>query len=331
VIIAGAGIIGLSCAWRLAQRGLSVTIFDAHQAAREASWAGAGMLAPGGEIEADPASTERAVRSLRQFPDFVRELEEETRCSIDYRRCGTFEVALTGDETEALTRRAALQEKLGIHSEACQHNGWPARFYPEEAIVDPRDVTRALLTACRARGVAIHEHEPVLQVSTSGHEVRTTSREYRDSGAVIAAGAWSSDLFPGLPRTTPVRGHLIGYQLAPGLLDPILRHRDTYLLQRRSGLLIAGSSTEHAGFDRSIDSGIVEDIRRRAAGLFPALLPLRPAEQWNGLRPGIDAAGPAIGRIAGTSVWTAFGHYRSGILLAPETARLIAESVTAEE
>jgi glycine oxidase len=330
VIIAGAGIIGLSCAWRLAQRGLRVTVFDAGQAAREASWAGAGMLAPGGEILAESAFTEMALRSLRQFPDFVGELEEETKRSIDYRRSGAVEVALTDDEAETLTGRAARQEELGIHSEVCRHNGWPARFYPDDAVVDPRDVTRALLIACRARGVVIHECEPVVQVSTSGHAVHTTSDEYRDSGAVIAAGAWSSDLFPRLPRTSPVRGHLIGYRVAPGLLDPILRHGHTYLLQRRSGLLVAGSSTEHVGFDRSIDAGITEDIHRRAAGLLPALGPLQASERWNGFRPGIDAAGPAIGRIAGTSVWTAFGHYRNGILLAPETARAIAESVAAE-
>jgi glycine oxidase len=306
-----------------------VTIFDAREAAREASWAGAGMLATGEEIEADPALTEHALRSLREYPGFVRELEEETECSIDYRRSGAVEVALTDDEAEMLSRRAARQEALGIRSEACRHNGRPARFYADDAVVDPRDVTKALLAACRRRGVRIHEGEAVVRISTSGHGVRTTRGEYRDDGAVIAAGAWSSDLFPRLPRTSPVRGHLIGYRLAPGTLDPIIRQRETYLLQRRSGLLIAGSSIEHVGFNRSIDTGITEDIHRRAASLLPALAELRPDEQWNGLRPGIAAAGPVIGRIAGTAVWTAFGHYRHGILLAPETARLIAESVLA--
>jgi glycine oxidase len=145
---------------------------------------------------------------------------------------------------------------------------------------------------------------------------------------VIAAGAWSSDLFPRLPRTFPVRGHLLGYQLTPGALDTILRHRNTYLVQRRSGFLVAGTSTEHVGFDRSIDENTVEDIHRRACDLLPALAAVRPDEQWIGFRPGIDASGPAVGRIAGTAVWTAFGHYRNGILLAPETARVIAESVS---
>jgi glycine oxidase len=304
-----------------------VEIFDAHHAGCEASWAGAGMLAPGAEIDAPSEIAESALRSLGQFPDFVRELEEETKCSIDYRRCGALELALTDEEAGALTRRAALQAELGVHSEACTHNGQPARFYPDDAVVDPREVTGALLTSCRRRGVWIREGEPVVQVSASGRALRTTRGEYRDEGCVIAAGAWSSDLFPRLPRTFPVRGHLIGYHLAPGVLDPILRHRNTYLVQRRSGFLVAGTSTEHVGFDRLIDENIAGDIHRRAGGLLPALAARRPDEQWIGFRPGIDAAGPMIGRIAGTAVWTAFGHYRNGILLAPDTARAIAESV----
>jgi len=329
VLIAGAGIIGLTCAWRLAQRGVRVEIFDAQNAGCEASWAGAGMLAPGAEIDGPSEIAESALRSLGQFPDFVRELEEETKCAIDYRQCGALELARTDEEAEALTRRAALQAELGIHSEVSSYDGSPARFYPHDAVVDPREVTRALLAACRRRGVWIHEGEAVVQVSSSGRAVRTTRGEYQDDGCIIAAGAWSSDLFPRLPRTFPVRGHLIGYRLAPGVLDPILRHRSTYLVQRRSGFLIAGTSTEHVGFDRSIDESTVEDIHRRAGGLLPALMSMQPDEKWIGFRPGIKAEGPAIGRIEGTWTWTAFGHYRNGILLAPETARVIADSVLA--
>jgi glycine oxidase len=81
------------------------------------------------------------------------------------------------------------------------------------------------------------------------------------------------------------------------------------------------------GFDRSIDETIVADIHARASRLLPALAAIHPTERWTGFRPGIEGGIPAIGRIEGTSIWTAFGHYRNGILLAPETARIITESV----
>ncbi|MDE3195280.1 MAG: FAD-dependent oxidoreductase, partial [Acidobacteriota bacterium] len=110
-------------------------------------------------------------------------------------------------------------------------------------------------------------------------------------------------------------------------LGPILRERHTYLMQRSSGLLVAGSTTEHVGFEREIDERAVADIVMRARTLLPELPDEPPCLTWNGFRPAIAAEMPRIGRIEGTSVWTAYGHYRNGILMAPETARMIAAMV----
>jgi glycine oxidase len=331
MIIAGAGIIGLACAWRLAQKGIKVRIFDAVAVAREASWAGAGMLAPGGEIEHDSPLIRMALDSLRLYPDFVAELRDISGSVIDYQHCGAIEVALTEREAYALEDRASNQQRVGIKSErAIYKRSVSARFYPDDQLVAPRDLTNALRMACLHAGVSIHEHEPVTEVVPDGSGVSTTKGYYGDDGVLIAAGAWSSRLREGLAETKPVRGHLIAYR--PGdlpadlLIGSILRHGHTYLLQRGDRELIAGSSTEHVGFDRAVDERIVSEIRSRAAALLPELTGLVPAERWNGFRPGMDNGIPAVGRIAGTAIWTAYGHYRNGILLAPETARIIAES-----
>jgi len=315
----------------MAQRGIAVRIFDAKQAAREASWAGAGMLAPGGEIDQPSPLLDYALNSLRLWPEFVRELELESGIRIDYRRSGGLEVALTDDEAELLAAKAARQAALGIASEPAHHNGSPARFYPDDAVVDPRDVTRALLQACRNLAVELHEHEPVLDVSPEGRWIRTAQARYEDSHVLIAAGAWSSELLRGvpavLPAAYPVRGHLIAFSLAPGMLNPILRNGHTYLLQRESGLLIAGVSTEVVGFDRTLDPVALEEIRAKAARLLPALASLEPSESWNGFRPGADSEAPVVTRVPGTGILTAFGHYRNGILLAPETASRVASLI----
>lgn len=325
MIVVGAGIIGLSCAWRLAQRGHRVRIFEARATASEASWAGAGMLAPGGELEEDSAFTQMALRSLAQYPGFVAELQDASGVSIDYQRCGALELALTLPEADALELRAARQSSIGIHSEPATYSGSvSARFYPGDELVSPRDVTKALEIACVRAGVEIHTNEPVTQLKQDGIGVITNSGEYGDNGVLIAAGAWSSSLAPNIPLTIPVRGHLISYDIDRMMLSSILRHKSTYLLQRSKGALIAGSSTEYVGFDREIDERVVTDIQLRAARLLPALDLLVPAERWNGFRPGIIGDEPVIKRIEGTSIWTAFGHYRNGILLAPETARAVA-------
>jgi glycine oxidase len=328
VIIAGAGIIGLACAWRLAQRGWRVTVFDAKAAAGEASWAGAGMLAPGGEVDSDVALAKMALRSLGLYPGFVRELEEESGLAVEYRKQGAIEVAIDDAAAAALTQKAARQSALGIASEPCRYRGWDARLYPGDAIVDPRTVTTALLSVCRRRGIVLHENERVTCVPANGSGVRTVRDEYRSDRVLIAAGAWSSALFPGLPRAFPVRGHLLRFNMEPGSLTTIVRSGHTYLLQRDSGALIAGSSTEDAGFDRTVNADVAQDIHRRAAQLLPALARTQPVDRWNGLRPATDV-GPVVGRFGDTAIWTAYGHFRNGILLAPDTAQTIADEFAA--
>ena len=329
VIVAGAGIMGLTSAWRLAQRGWQVTVFDMREAAGESSWAAAGMLAPGGEIESDTDLAKMSLRSLHMFPEFIRDLEEDSGLGVEYRRCGAIEVAMDDNEAELLAKKAARQVSLGISSEPCRYNDFAARFYPEDAMTDPLSIIDALLAACRKRNVTIRQREPVTEVLEEGPCVRTAQGEYRADRVLIAAGAWSSGLFPGLPRVYPVRGHLICYDLEPGLLTTILRNRETYLLQRESGTLIAGSSMENVGFERAVDAAIVEEIEHRAARLLPALAGRKSSDSWNGMRPATDEGRPVVGRVRETQVWTAYGHFRNGILLAPDTAETILDEFAA--
>ena len=289
------------------------------------------MLAPGGEMDQASPLAAMAMCSLAMYPAFVEELRDASGVAIDFQRCGAVELALDDREAAELERRAARQAMMGIRSESMHYAGSTAAlFYPDDALVNPRDMMAALRTACLRSGVSIHEHEPVLEVFRDGSGVRTVRGSYRDDGVLIAAGAWSGELAANLPvqKTMPVRGHLIAYRAKAGLLGTILRHESTYLLQRDSGCLIAGASTEHVGFDRTIDESVVQAIHNRASRLLPALAAMNPVERWNGFRPGIEGGIPAIGRIEGTAIRTAFGHYRNGILLAPDTARRIEESVT---
>jgi glycine oxidase len=325
VVIAGAGIIGASIAWRLAQAGMRVALLDAGRMGGEASWAGAGMLAPGGEIESRSAWSEMALDSLAMYGDFVAELESESGIEIDFARAGALELAFTDKDRDEVERRAVEREKLGIRSERVAEG----RFYPDDALVNPRDVMSALRAACVARGVEIQEGKPVLRIEAGSGGVRVDGREA--AFAVLAAGAWSSriECSHPLPRAYPVRGHLVGYRMPPESVPSILRHAETYILQRRTGFTIAGSSIEHVGFDRTPDAAIAAGIRERAARLLPALAGVEPAESWLGFRPAVEGDTPAIGAVGDTALWLAYGHYRNGILLAPATARKIAAGITA--
>ena len=317
VIVVGAGIIGSSIAWRLGQRGIAVQLRDAARMGCQASSAGAGMLAPGGEVDGPSTFGDLLVESLRLYPDFVRELSDATGVQIDYQQCGAIETAGSEEEWITLQARARAQAGMGVRSELLGGN---SLFYPDDAIVDPVDVLSALRLACLACGVEILEESPVVRVDALDATV-----------IVLAAGAWTSSIAgapAGIPKSFPVKGHLIGYDLLPGSVGPIRRSGPTYLLQRKNGFTVAGSTTEHEGFDTAVNAALVDQVCRRAEALYSPLKGVAPVRSWTGLRPGIDAPEPSIGRLAGTRYWLAYGHYRNGILAAPATAARIAEGIT---
>ncbi|MGH9583711.1 MAG: glycine oxidase ThiO [Bryobacteraceae bacterium] len=346
IAVIGAGIAGMSAAWRLVQRGFRVTVFDRSSVGGEASWAGAGMLAPGGEIEAASSFADLCIESRRLYPPFVRELERDSSVAIDYQECGGLDLAYSLQAASALDARANRQAALGVLSKAVSPARvaafWPrldtaglvsARFYPGDAIVNPRDVMAALTSACRGLGVAVFENSAVRRVEISPAEAIVESDASAASFdlAILAAGAWSSSIavhgVPPLPAAEPVKGHLIAYCQPRQTCATIVRHGHIYLLQRASGLLIAGASVEHAGFDRALSPEIVAWLAKEAGFLFPHLRETTPSEAWTGFRPASDDL--HIGPWHSNRLYLAYGHYRNGILLAPATAGRLASHISA--
>jgi glycine oxidase len=314
IAIVGAGLIGGSIAWRLAQRGAEVTLSDAGTFGGETSRAGAGMLSPGGEFETPSRWLDLGVEGMRLYPDFVAELAEESGVPIDFALCGSQHFA----DPASAKRRVELQSAAGIRVDVTPEG----LFYPDDAYVDPNDMLRALSRVCEARRVEIVERRATAQIE---------STKFR--AVVIAAGAWSSQIkvthagrLLDLPPVEPVKGHLIAFYLAPGSLGPMLRRGHDYILQRSNGFTIAGSTEEHAGFDRTVDMGVCAGIHRRAAALWPMLAEKHPSAQWIGFRP-LSPDGPHIRRVEGTNVWLAYGHFRNGILLTPLTSSRIAGEI----
>ncbi|MCW5963690.1 MAG: FAD-dependent oxidoreductase [Bryobacterales bacterium] len=356
VAVIGAGIVGASIAWRLAQCGFSVTVYDAGAFAGEASAAGAGMLSPGGEANQLADWARDTVEARAMYPDFVAELQDESEHRIDFRACGAIDLALDSTDWDALQRRRTVQEALGIQVEgisraevrrlapalstAVTRGEFSALWFANDAVVNPRDVTRALSLLLPRAGVAIREHCPVAACTWQGNhfEVRSaTAGPLSEADAVVmAAGAWSSTIdftqesltgMPGLPlprKSVPIRGHLIQCEQPPGTLGPIVRHRHLYVFQRRSGSMVAGSNEELVGFDRTPNLEAVNQIHGHTEQLLPGLFPPLSDTHWLGFRPGIGGSGPEVRQFGRLPLWLAYGHYRNGILLAPHTAQRIA-------
>ena len=310
--VIGGGIIGLSIAWRLSQQGATVVVIDAGGRGGEASPAGAGMLAPGGEFAGRSIWSELGRESHALYPAFVEDLVAESGIPIDYGICGAIEYGVSPE-------RRAEQAAAGINSEPSAGGV----FYPNDGYVDPLNVLAALRAACSRRVVRIQEGAVVAAVDSEKYEA-----------LVVAAGAWSGELaisvsgerIP-LRRTIPIKGHLAGYSMPPGSLGPIRRRAHTYLLQRANGFTIAGSTEERVGFDTHVDEGTCRDIHAKAVELWPELAGRAPSRCWIGFRPATEDFLPQIGRFEETNVWCAYGHYRNGILLAPVTAQRVSAGI----
>jgi glycine oxidase len=343
VVVAGAGVIGSTIAWRLAQSGCAVTLVDAGAMGGEASWAGAGMLCAGVECAGSPWGA-RFVESLSMYGGFVEELARVSKEAIDYRVAGGIELAATDEDMAALRACLPGLAALGVRARLVDRDDL-ARLAPPlnrsrfagglyiegEAQVDPRDLMRALRAACLSAGVRIREHCRVTRVDRrgAGVVVSTDHGELAADAAVVGAGAWSGAVAAPhrLPESFPVKGHLAAFEAPSGVLGPLLRHGHTYVFQRNRGTVIAGSNEELAGFDRSVNPAAVDDIVARARRLTPALLAAEPVDRWSGLRPATGLPGPVVERLGDLPVWLAYGHYRNGILLAPFTARLVAGEI----
>ena len=314
--IVGGGIIGLSTAWRLAQRGFPVTVYDQSTLGGEASWAGAGMLAPGGEVDGESALAPAAIASRRMYSEFVSELQKATGTDIDYQECGALELAYSTSELDELERRAGIQKDLGIPSKhvsaASVHAFWPrvqidglagARFYPEDAIVNPRDLVSALIKASRNLGVKLLENCAATGLTVAENGVAVASRNGVSSHAVVilAAGAWSSEIriegVPPVPRSEPVKGHILGYLQPEQTCTTIVRWANTYLLQRSNGMLLAGASVERVGFQRDVRPEVTAALAARAGAILPHLTETAPTESWIGFRPERITVPAGINRI----------------------------------
>ncbi|HYE51034.1 MAG TPA: glycine oxidase ThiO [Azospirillaceae bacterium] len=350
VAIVGAGIIGLSLGWRLAQAGAKVDIFDRGEAGHGATHAAAGMLAA--SVETEPGEQpllELTRESQRRWPDFARELNAAAGIDVGLRPEGTLQVALTRDDVEVLRSGFEFQRGLGLDlrwlggselreiEPSLNPRAAAGVHSPSDTQVDNRLAAAALRLAVLHEGGDLHEYTEVEAIETEGGRVRglqVAGRLHAADVVVLAAGAWSRSI-PGLPLAAvppvrPVKGQMLSLTMDAG--DPLLRHvvwaPKCYLVPRRDGRLIVGATTEEKGWDARLTAGGVLALLEAAWRALPAVEELAIDEMWVGFRPGSRDDAPILGPAEGVDgLVLATGHHRNGILLAPLTADLLADFI----
>ena len=366
VAVVGGGVAGLSAARELARRGLSVVVLESAEPGAEASGAAAGMLAPQSEADARDDFFELLCASREMYPAFAEALLEESGVDIELEQTGTLYLAFTDEDEEETGRRFEWQTRAGLEVErlsAAEARRLEPRVsarvraalrFPRDWQVESRRLVGALAASVGHYGARLLTKTKAVgvRVGAGRAEGVETSDGFVGAGAVLlAAGARTSRVplvvsgregarapseWTPHPPVEPVRGQMVCLRrasLSGSSSEPFVRHvvysPRGYIVPRRDGRLLAGSTSESAGFECVVTAGGVHKITSNALEIAPELASLQVADSWAGLRPHTPDGLPVLGESAEVrGLFYATGHYRNGILLAPATGEIIADLLT---
>ena len=352
VVVIGGGVIGLTIARALAHRGAGeICLIERASLGHEASFAAAGMLAPQAEANSQDDFFRLACQSRDLYPDFASSLYDETGIDVELDTTGTLYIALTYHDLVEIERRYEWQTAAGLEVEkltasqalelepCISQSVRGALRFPRDLQVENRRLLSALANSVAKLGVTVLSGTTVESVKIERDEVRGvhTLRGFISCpNVVVAAGTWSSLLKLSQPSekrammVDPVRGQMISFDARPQLTRHVIYSPRGYIVPRRDGRLLAGSTSEHAGFAKQVTAGGISAILQHAQEISPSVSALPIVDTWAGLRPRAPDSLPVLGpcdEIEG--LFYATGHYRNGILLAPVTGELIAKAVVA--
>lgn len=341
-VIAGGGLIGGAIALELARAGLHVGLFDKQEPGKEASWASAGILSPAPETSGMIPLVPIGKVSMELYPGFVETVEEISGLETGYRRKGTLEALFGRNAREELNTLIALYHGVGLKAEllraeearelepALSEEVEAAILRPEECAVDNRALTVAVLEAGRKTGVKIFAGSAVKGIWREGSRclgIQLENEKIAANWTVIAAGCFSAQIDGVTPYAPvhPAKGQILALRPEKLRIERVLWSDKIYLVPRNDGRVIAGATVENAGFEKRVTAAGIAKNLAGAIELAPDLASATIEEIWAGLRPNTPDHLPILGPTDVDGLVMATGHFRSGIVLTPITARLIRE------
>ncbi|HQR08290.1 MAG TPA: glycine oxidase ThiO [Gemmatales bacterium] len=334
ICIVGGGVIGLTLAYLLAKEKVSVTLIDKSDLGQEASWAGAGILPAGNPAKARSPIGKWRAQAVSFFPCFSAELKSLTGIDNGYWQCGGLELRASASQLEEhrLLNLAKVERGEGLMCEIVDaeklkelepnlSSTLPGGVYfPGIAQIRNPWHLKALIEACRIKGVNLLPHSPCDSIERVGERItgiRTPSGTFRAEKVVIAAGTWTTGLLANLgwqPAMKPIKGQIVLLHPEQKALNHILLVSHQYLVPRQDGRILIGSTEEDVGYDKNTTEEASTKLRSFAARLIPSLADAPIEKQWSGLRPGSSDGRPFLGLVPHyQNLFVAAGHFRAGL------------------
>lgn len=329
IIIIGAGAVGCLTALELRRRGADITLIDRGTLGAEASWAGGGILFPLLPWRYREEVNRLALAGARMYADITSTLHQSTGIDPEYRVSGMRIMPDYGGET--------ARDWCEAHGVKAERDG-DALWLPEIAQIRNPRLLQALRCQLKIDGIRLREQLEISSFKTGRSQVaglKTAQGEILHADHyIVTAGAWSQTILGEHAANlaiNPVRGQMLLYKMPPGLLEQILYREDFYLIPRSDGHILAGSTVEDVGFDKSTTQPVAHKLHQKAVSLLPALHSQAPLLHWAGLRPGSPDNIPTIGRHPSLkNLWLNTGHFRYGITMAPASAENLADLMTGQ-
>ena len=343
VIIVGGGIIGCAIAHEIARRGGRVRLFEARAIGSGATHASAGILAPYIEGHERGPLFELALRSLDAYDEFVRTVTADAGAEVDYRRCGSLEIASDAAHAGVLQKTAAAAD-VGLQWLTTDQARQIEPALPPtiagalrssmHGYVAVAALTETLVWAALRHGAELETGRRINAIERDGSRLRVVA----DDGAswtaptvVVAAGCWTAqldDAEPAARDVRPVRGQLLRLAWIGRPLSHVIWGKDCYVVPWKDGTVLVGATVEDVGYDERTTAAGVRDLLDAVCDLLPEAWGAGFIEARAGLRPATSDGLPLIGRSRQVpGLVYATGHFRNGVLLAPLTAAAVADLV----
>jgi glycine oxidase len=339
-IIIGGGLIGMLTARELAMAGCQVSLLEQNRVGRESSWAGGGIISPLYPWRYHDSITALASWGQRQYPGLASALQKESGTDPEYTKSGLL-VLEPEDQAHALSWGEQLPQPvikldksaIKVCEPALTISTDQAIWMPEVAQIRNPRLVRAAHNGIK-KHITIKEHSAVTDFVIEKGRLRGIKLESEfipAENAIICAGAWSGDLLKDLvptPKIEPVLGQMILFRAQPGAITRIVLHRDRYVIPRRDGRVLVGSTLEYRGYNKTTTEDAKQSLKAYAIEHFPLLADAEIEHHWAGLRPSSPKGIPYIGPVPEIEgLYLNAGHFRNGVVLGPASARLASDLV----